>query len=117
MATPREDLGSHLSEMPARPTPPQQVGGAVVSQDGPDTLVDLNPQEAKPFEAPEMDADWHANLADQMSPSQRRTLAQKMIEYIDIDKQVREHHFERMKVGLELLGIFLRPITRLLDGA
>ena len=91
--------------MPARPTPPQQVGGAVVSQDGPDTLVDLNPQEAKPFEAPEMDADWHANLADQMSPSQRRTLAQKMIEYIDIDKQVREHHFERMKVGLELLGI------------
>ncbi len=105
MATSREDLGSHLSEMPTRPPPPQQTGGALVSQDGPDTLVDLNPQDAPAFEAPEMDRDWHANLADQMSPSQRTALAQKMIEYIDIDKQVREHHFERMKVGLELLGI------------
>ena len=102
----REDVGSFVEEMPSTAPKVQKANGATITHEGDETVVDLDPREDdEPFRAPEMDSDWHANLADQLSPTQRHGIAQTLIEYVDIDKQVREHHFRRIKDGLELLGL------------
>ncbi len=102
----REDVGSFVEEMPATQPKVQRAGnGALVTQQGEDTIVDLDPADAEPFHAPEMDPDWHANLADQLSGTERHAIADQLLEYIVLDKQVREHHFRRIKDGLELLGL------------
>ena len=103
----REDVGSFVEELPATSPKVQRAGnGAVVTQQGEDTIVDLEPAEgAEPFQAPEMDPDWHANLADQLSSTERHAIADQLLEYVELDKQVREHHFRRIKDGLELLGL------------
>lgn len=102
----REDVGSFVEELPTTVPKIQKANGAVITQKGEDTIVDLDPREdgAEP-PRPEMDPDWHANLADQLSGSQRHMIAQELLEYVEIDKQVREHHFRRIKDGLELLGL------------
>ena len=100
----REDVGSFVETLPTDVPKTQRANGAVVTQEGDDTVVDLDPREdGEPFHAPEMDPDWHANLADQLSSSERHIIADQLIEYVDVDKQVREHHFRRIKDGLELL--------------
>ncbi len=101
----REDVGSFVEELPATAPKVQQANGATVTRDGEDIVVDLDPQEGEEFSAPEMDPDWHANLADQLSVSERHHIADQLLEYIVVDKQVREHHFRRIKDGLELLGL------------
>ena len=101
----RSDVGSLMGDLPIRQPQAQDADGARITQDGDDTIVDLNPEEEDAFQAPEMDPDWHANLADQLSADQRKNLAKTLIEYVDIDKQVREQHFERMRMAVELLGI------------
>lgn len=98
-------MESLVSELPVQPPKVQESNGARITQDGEDTLVDLNPQKTTAFKAPEMGADWHANLADQLSPQQRTSIADELLEYIDVDKQTREQHFRRMETGLELLGL------------
>ena len=101
----REDVGSFVEELPATQPKVQRANGAVITQQGEDTIVDLEPSEAEPFAAPEMDPDWHANLADQLSGTERHAIADQLLEYVVLDKQVREHHFRRIKDGLELLGL------------
>jgi hypothetical protein len=101
----REDVGSFVEELPATQPKVQRANGAVITQQGEDTIVDLEPDDAVPFEAPEMDPDWHANLADQLSSTERHAIADQFLEYVVLDKQVREHHFRRIKDGLELLGL------------
>ncbi len=101
----REDVGSFVEELPATAPKVQQANGATVTRDGEDIVVDLDPQEGEEFSAPEMDPDWHANLADQLSVSERHGIADQLLEYVTVDKQVREHHFRRIKDGLELLGL------------
>lgn len=101
----REDVGSFVEEMPTDIPKVQKANGATVTQEGENTVVDLDPREEDTFAAPEMDPDWHANLADQLNPTQRHKIADELLEYIDLDKQVREHHFRRIKDGLELLGL------------
>ena len=102
-----EQVGSFVEELPATSPKVQRAGnGALVTQQGEDTIVDLNPAtDAEPFQAPEMDPDWHANLADQLTPTDRHAIADQLLEYVVLDKQVREHHFRRIKDGLELLGL------------
>jgi hypothetical protein len=101
----REDVGSLVEELPETAPRVQRANGATITQEGEDTVVDLSPADAESFTAPEMDPDWHANLADQLSPNDRRKIADQLLEYADMDKQVREHHFRRIKDGLELLGL------------
>ena len=101
----REDVGSFVEELPATQPKVQRANGAVITQQGEDTIVDLEPTEAAAFTAPEMDPDWHANLADQLSGTERHAIADQLLEYVELDKQVREHHFRRIKDGLELLGL------------
>ncbi len=102
----REDVGSFVEELPATQPKVQRAGnGAVITQQGEDTIVDLEPDDAVPYQAPEMDPDWHANLADQLSSTERHAIADQLLEYVVLDKQVREHHFRRIKDGLELLGL------------
>ncbi len=102
----REDVGSFVEELPVTTPKVQRAGnGALVTQQGENTIVDLEPDDAEPFKAPEMDPDWHANLADQLSSSQRHAIADQLLEYVVLDKSVREHHFRRIKDGLELLGL------------
>jgi len=101
-----EQVGSFVEELPTTSPKVQRAGnGALVTQQGEDTIVDLNPVEGEPFKAPEMDPDWHANLADQLSGTERHKIADQLLEYVVLDKQVREHHFRRIKDGLELLGL------------
>ncbi len=101
----REDVGSFVEELPETSPKVQRANGAVITQQGEDTIVDLDPVEGEAFEAPEMDPDWHANLADQLSGTERHAIADQLLEYVELDKQVREHHFRRIKDGLELLGL------------
>ncbi len=101
----REDVGSFVEELPATQPKVQRANGAVITQQGENTIVDLNPVEGEAFQAPEMDPSWHANLADQLSSTDRHAIADQLLEYVDLDKQVREHHFRRIKDGLELLGL------------
>jgi hypothetical protein len=101
----REDVGSFVEELPATQPKVQRANGAVITQQGENTIVDLNPVEGEAFQAPEMDPSWHANLADQLTPTDRHAIADQLLEYVVLDKQVREHHFRRIKDGLELLGL------------
>ena len=101
----REDVGSFVEELPATSPKVQRANGALITQQGEDTIVDLEPSEAEAFQAPEMDPDWHANLADQLSSTDRHAIADQLLEFVELDKQVREHHFRRIKDGLELLGL------------
>ena len=64
-----------------------------------------------------MDPDWHANLADQLSGAQRSRIATDLMEFVEVDKQVREHHFRRIKDGLELLGLKDLPESDMRSGA
>jgi hypothetical protein len=104
---PSAGVGSLVSEMPPVPVPRvRDVNGARVTEEGDDTVVDLNPADVESkFEAPPMGPEWHTNLADQLNPTQRKAIADRLLEYIDVDKQARKHHFERMRQGLELLGL------------
>jgi len=101
----REDVGSFVEELPATSPKVQRANGALITQQGEETIVDLEPTETAAFAAPEMDPDWHANLADQLSGTERHAIADQLLEYVVLDKQVREHHFRRIKDGLELLGL------------
>ena len=102
----REDVGSFVEELPEKSPKVQRAGnGALITQQGENTIVDLAPDDTKPFKAPEMDPDWHANLADQLSSTDRHAIADQLLEYVVLDKSVREHHFRRIKDGLELLGL------------
>lgn len=105
-ATP-DAVRSLVSEMPATPPPrTQMVNGAQLTHDGENTTVDLNPAQAKNrFEAPPMGREWHTNLADQLTSTQRQKMADELLEYIDVDKRARQHHFERLRMGMELLGL------------
>jgi len=48
---------------------------------------------------------WNNNLAEELSPQERITIADELIEYYEIDEQVREEHFDRLTDGLRLMGL------------
>ena len=48
---------------------------------------------------------WNDNLAEELSPQERIAIADELIEYYEIDEQVREEHFNRLTDGLRLMGL------------
>ncbi len=54
---------------------------------------------------------WNDNLADELSPQERIAIADELIEYYEIDEQVREEHFERLADGLRLMGLTEEPAS------
>jgi len=54
---------------------------------------------------------WNDNLADELSPQERITIADELIEYYEIDEQVREEHFDRLTDGLRLMGLTDEPAS------
>jgi len=54
---------------------------------------------------------WNDNLAEELSPQERITIADELIEYYEIDEQVREEHFDRLADGLRLLGLTDEPAS------
>ena len=54
---------------------------------------------------------WNDNLAEELSPQERITIADELIEYYEIDEQVREEHFDRLADGLRLMGLTDEPAS------
>lgn len=54
---------------------------------------------------------WNDNLAEELSPQERIAIADELIEYYEIDEQVREEHFERLTDGLRLMGLTDEPAS------
>lgn len=54
--------------------------------------------------------EWDENLADQMEKAERQQLAERLIEYFDIDKESRKEWEESERRGLALAGIKKIPI-------
>lgn len=54
---------------------------------------------------------WNDNLADELSPQERIGIADELIEYYEIDEQVREEHFNRLTDGLRLMGLTDEPAS------
>jgi len=54
---------------------------------------------------------WNDNLAEELSPQERITIADELIEYYEIDEQVREEHFDRLTDGLRLMGLTDEPAS------
>lgn len=54
---------------------------------------------------------WNDNLAEELSPQERIAIADELIEYYEIDEQVREEHFNRLTDGLRLMGLTDEPAS------
>jgi hypothetical protein len=54
---------------------------------------------------------WNDNLAEELSPQERIAIADELIEYYEIDEQVREEHFDRLTDGLRLMGLTDEPAS------
>jgi len=54
---------------------------------------------------------WNDNLAEELSPQERMGIADELIEYYEIDEQVREEHFDRLTDGLRLMGLTDEPAS------
>ena len=54
---------------------------------------------------------WNDNLAEELSPQERIAIADELIEYYEIDEQVREEHFDRLADGLRLMGLTDEPAS------
>ncbi len=54
---------------------------------------------------------WNDNLAEELSPQERIAIADELIEYYEIDEQVRDEHFNRLTDGLRLMGLTDEPAS------
>lgn len=108
----RPDLLSTMAEMPSDVPEREETARGNLIIRNPDGTITLRPKGTfGDFReiSHEIDDDdpegWNENLADALSPQERMTIADELIEYAEIDIQVREQHFLRLKEGMELLGI------------
>jgi len=96
-----EDTG-YLGEIESDPMETTKVDGAIVSQDGDDIIVDLDGQAA---DTPEESGDFDENLANLLSPGDRRALGEDLIKAVEEDEETRTEWKERIKEGLEIIGV------------
>ena len=104
----RPDFLSTMSEMPVL-GPTEQRNEKNLWRRNADGSISLIPleevEEVREIEVNAPPDNWHENLADALSPNERMSIADEVIEYYDLDEQVREQHFDRLREGLKLLGL------------
>lgn len=122
MVAAREDLLSTLSPLPSFEPDEERTENNIIQRndDGTITVVPIeewnNPRSISHSE--ETPDDWNENLADAMNPHERMRMADDLIEYYETDLEVRDRHFERLRDGLELLGLTDVPTSSVpFDGA
>jgi hypothetical protein len=98
----KKDTG-YLEEMKEDAMEPVAAGGAVITQDGDDLIVDLSGKLGvdEDFDASEHDA----NLAEGMDQNRRLTLGQQMKDWVTEDEDSRSQWYARIKSGLEIIGV------------
>jgi hypothetical protein len=96
------DMFSDMTEQPMPGPPPVEThDGATIDRTGPDIVVTMEGVEAKP----DRQSQHEENLADQLTESERRKIADQIIDWVELDEQARLHWKERMENALELLGL------------
>lgn len=106
----RADLLSSMQEMPSIRPAFEETDSNIIER-GDDGSIYVKPKGQGGNDYRDIDhadatpKDWNDNLADGLMPKERMTIADELIEYFDIDEQVREQHFIRMAEAMELLGI------------
>jgi len=116
MAVAREDLLSTLQPLPTFAPAEERTDKNVIQRndDGTITVVPIDEFEQGSNIEHRKDAnpdDWNENLADALSPQERIAIADELIEYYEIDEQVRETHFDRLRDGLRLIGLQDAPAS------
>lgn len=92
----------YLDEIETDEMETTKVGGAVVSQEGDDIIVDL---EGKTDDSDVDDSDHDANLAEKMSESDRVALGNNLIDAVAEDEESRKKWKRRLIEGLEIIGV------------
>ena len=122
MAVARDDLLSTMKPLPTFTAAEQVTDKNIIyhNDDGTITVVpkdeigdygDISHDDIPP-------EGWNDNLAEELSPTERIAIADELIEFYEIDEQVREEHFERIRDGLRLLGLSEVPASDVpFDGA
>ena len=117
MAVAREDLLSTLQPLPTFAPSEERTENNVIqrNEDGTITVVPIGEfQEFRGIDHGQEEMtpdDWNENLADALAPQERIAIADELIEYYEIDEQVREHHFDRLRDGLRLIGLEDAPAS------
>lgn len=121
MAVAREDLLSTMKPLPTFTATEQVTDKNIIYHNDDGTITVLPKDELGDYGDIDHDLGpegWNDNLADELSPQERITIADELIEYYEIDEQVREEHFERLRDGLRLLGLSEVPASDVpFDGA
>jgi hypothetical protein len=111
----RADLLSTMKPMPTF-TETEQVTEKNIIRHNDDGTISVIPK-GEIAEYADVDHDeetpegWNDNLAEELSPQERIAIADELIEYYEIDEQVREEHFERLTDGLRLMGLTDEPAS------
>lgn len=109
MAASREDLLSTLSPMPSFDPSEQRTDRNIIryNDDGSISVTPIDEWEEADHinHADETPEGWNDNLAEKLNPQDRMAIADELIEFYEIDLEVRQKHFQRMKDGLELMGM------------
>jgi len=92
------------------------VGGVKVSRRGNRATVDFNPGVSRVSR--DASDEHSANLVDELDTSEQAVLANKIIEWVNVDLQSRTEWERRMEQAMELLGLNNVPLDELpFDGA
>ena len=111
----RADLLSTMKPMPTF-TETEQVTEKNIIRHNDDGTISVIPK-GEIAEYADIDHDeaspegWNDNLAEELSPQERIAIADELIEYYEIDEQVREEHFDRLTDGLRLMGLTDEPAS------
>ncbi len=111
----RADLLSTMKPMPTF-TETEQVTEKNIIRHNEDGTISVIPkgeiaEYADVDHSEESPEGWNDNLAEELSPQERIVIADELIEYYEIDEQVREEHFERLTDGLRLMGLTDEPAS------
>ena len=111
----RADLLSTMKPMPTFTETEQATDRNIIQHNDDGTISVIPKGEIAEYADIDHDAEtpegWNDNLAEELSPQERIAIADELIEYYEIDEQVREEHFDRLADGLRLLGLTDEPAS------
>lgn len=111
----RADLLSTMKPMPTFTETEQATEKNIITHNDDGTISVVPKGEIAEYADIDHDAEtpegWNDNLAEELSPQERIAIADELIEYYEIDEQVREEHFDRLADGLRLLGLTDEPAS------
>ncbi len=115
MAAAREDLLSTMQPLPTFAPSEERTEKNVIQRNDDGTITVVPIDEFQEFRGidhgDQTPDDWSENLADALSAQERIAIADELIEYYEIDEQVRETHFDRLRDGLRLIGLQDAPAS------